>query len=373
MIGRGRVARIAVLSLATTVAACGSGPTGPGGGGGARVWVLNSVGQTLAPFVAGDRLSSGGAPVALPANFDGDAFDLRGSEAVTTVSAFGGSQLLFASLSDGSVSVTGFPGPDSLAARVDPSRASFGPGGDAWLGGRGSNAIYRASPGDQRASLYLANPGDTLFRTITQVLPTADRLYVIDANLDDQGDYQPLGPSRVFVVSRGSPPAVERTTTFEAGLVNATSAVLLDGRLFVLAAGSFNPDFTPRGNGHLEVLDAQGLGGVMDYALGGNGVSLEAGADGMLYLTVTDDFVSIRLLRVDPAGTSQSGGTVTIDARAPSGDPIDCWTATALADGRIVCATFRTDRSGTLYLMGSDGVAVDSAAAGFGSTDLAVP
>jgi hypothetical protein len=51
---------------------------------------------------------------------------------------------------------------------------------------------------------------------------------------------------------------------------------------------------------------------------------------------------------------------------------VDCWTATALGDGRVVCATFRTDAPGRLLLLRSGGSALSETPAGFGTTDLGI-
>ena len=135
-----------LLPLLMALGACSDSATEPAATFSDDVFVLNSTGQTLSSFSVLGGLEGVAAPLDLGAGFDGDAFDLTTSFAVTTVSAFGGSRLLFVDLASGDVLTTAFPAPESDL--TNPSAASFDAQGTAWVGGRGSDAIYRARPGD---------------------------------------------------------------------------------------------------------------------------------------------------------------------------------------------------------------------------------
>jgi hypothetical protein len=141
----------------------------------------------------------------------------------------------------------------------------------------------------------------------------------------------------------------------------------------VLAAGTFDPaTFLPRNDGSLVSIDLRrGVAG-LPVALEGNGVSLELGGDGFVYVTTTSDYQTLNLLRFDPMGGSFTRGPADpISVRGPDGRRVDCWSATALADARIVCATFSFVEAGRLVLADESGTFIDENASGFGTTDLA--
>ncbi len=254
---RGRPVRIwFLLPLLAVVGACSDSSTEPAAPMSSGVFVLNSTGQTLASFSVLEGLEVGAPPTDLGAGFDGDAFDLTTSFAVTTVSAFGGSRLLFVDLASGDVLTTSFPAPQSDL--TNPSAASFDPQGTAWVGGRSSDAIYRAIPGDLTAVRVASGVGTFIER----VVPHGDRLYVIDANIDDDaGSYEPLGPGRVVVLSRVG--AEEQVIDLPPAALNPTEAVVTEGALLVLASGTFDPTtFLPASDGSLVAVDlATGVGG----------------------------------------------------------------------------------------------------------------
>ena len=107
--------------------------------------------------------------------------------------------------------------------------------------------------------------------------------------------------------------------------------------------------------------------------LGANGVRLSLGEDGKAYVTTTSDYLTLNLLRFDPAsGDFEQGPADPVEAADSSGAAVDCWTATALDDGRILCATFRTDAPGRLLLLRSSGSSLSEAPGGFGTTDLGI-
>ncbi len=348
--------------------ACGSGgPAGPEADSDRDLFVLNSTGQTLAAFSVGDGLAAVGTPVDLGAGFDGDAMDLSATYAAATVSSFGGSRIRLVELETGLVLNATFPLPEGDLA--NPAAPSIDDVGTVWVGGRGSDAVYRLQPGDGLAERVAEGVGTFIER----VVPVGDHLYVVDANLDDDGGtFQPLGPGRVVVLRRDG--GEEAVIPLPADLFNPTDAVYTGGDLIVLAAGTFDPGtFLPEGNGALVAVRV-GDGSIgTALPLQGNGISLELGADGDVYVTTTSDFESTTVLRYDP--------TLRLFARGPSdpilvrdgaGTQVACWAATAMEDGRLLCVTFSFAEAGRLLLTQPDGMILDEASSGFGSTDLAL-
>lgn len=358
-----------LLSVAAILGGCDDSPTEPAGPTAEGLFVLNSTGQTLVSFSVSESVAAAVETIDLGAGFDGDAFDLAAGYAVTTVSSFGGSRILFVDLGSGSVLTTAFPAPDLDLA--NPSAPSFDSQGTAWIGGRGSDAIYRARPGDATAEMVAEEVGTFIER----VVPAADRLYAVDANIDDDGgSYQPLGPGRVVVLSRAG---------VEVGVIdlptsarNPTEAVSTGGILLVLASGTFDPlTFLPANDGTIVQVDlaTSALVGA-PVELEGNGVSLELGQDGLVYITTTSDYQSLDLLVYNPiSGSFIHGPRDPIVVRARDGGRVNCWTATGLVDGRIACVTFSSAEAGRLVIANEIGQFVDEVASGFGSTDVAAP
>jgi streptogramin lyase len=362
---------LAVLIPATlaVVGACGDdGPTEPPESTRYDILVLNSTGQTLAPFfVDGDVIRTAGLPTDLGAGFDGDAVAVSSRYAASAISSFGGSRLSIVDLVSGGVSQATFPGPD--AALVNPSRATLDAGDTVWVGGRGSDAVYRLDPGASEATLVAAGVGEFVER----VVPGDGEVYAIDANLDDDGlTWSPLGPGRVVVLSRTGVSLA--TIELPANALNPSDAVLASGRLIILAGGTFDPaTFAPNGDGAIVTVDPGGRTVTSTHPLQANGTSIALGADGLVYLTTTTDFVSLDLLRFDPrSGSFDRGPSNPIPGTDLVGDPVDCWTSTAVADGRILCATFRSDARGRLLLLSAAGEALSETASGFGTTDIGI-
>ncbi len=346
---------VLIPALLTVVGACGDdGPTEPPGSTRYDILVLNSTGQTLAPFfVDGDVILTSGSPTDLGAGFDGDAVTVSSRYAVSAISSFGGSRLSIVDLVSGGVTQATFQGPD--AALVNPSRATLDAGDTVWVGGRGSDAVYRLDPGDAEAILVSAGVGEFVERVVPGDLTWA-----------------PLGPGRVVVLSRTG--VILDTIELPASALNPSDAVLASGRLIILAGGTFDPTtFAPNGDGAIVIVDPAGRTVTSTQPLQANGTSIALGADGLVYLTTTTDFVSLDLLRFDPrSGSFDRGPSNPIPSTDLAGDPVDCWTSTAVADGRILCATFRSDAPGRLLLLSSAGQALSETASGFGTTDIGI-
>ena len=362
------------LAALTWLAGCSStgDPAGPGDPAPVGLLALNSVGQTIRGYQVDESIAPSGTIVDLGGLFDGNALDVLDDLAVTTESSFGGDRALAVDLT-GVGSVTPIPfgesnvNPSKPFAVVERSSAVV-ERSSAFVGGRGTNAVYEiplAPPG--AAPVVFASAAGEF---VEKVVVANGRLFAVDANLDDAGGtFEPLGNSRIGVYTLDG----ARVEVLDALGLQASDAVVSAGRVVVLNAGSLSPSFEPEGNGSLVVIDPATLAVSGPFALGGNGVSLEDGADGDVYVTVTSDFQEISLLRFDPSGaTFVNGPTNPVDTRDAAGASVSCWVATALADGRLVCATFSFEQAGQLYLMAADGAFSGVASGGFGTTDLEI-
>ena len=368
-IGLGLVIGVGLATLAGC-SSDGGDPTGPGAGDPpAALLALHSVGQTMRGYEVREEISPSGAAIDLGGLFDGDAMAVGGDvtdlTAVVTESVFGGDRALVVDVpSRSSVAVT-FPD-----ETVNPSKPFVVESrGSAFVGGRASNSVYELSitaPGTP-PTVFALDVGEF----IEKVVVTNDRVFAIDSNIDDVGfTFEPLGFSRVVVYDMEG--AHVRDIELKDGF-QATNAVLAGGRIVVLNAGTLSPTFVPEGNGNLSIIDPATLQVSGPFPLGGNGVSLEDGADGHVYVAVTTDFVDLFTLRFDPAAPGfVNGPTNPIATRDATGEAIPCWVTTAIADGRLVCGTFRSAEAGDLFLLGADGSFLDVVEGGFGTTDLEI-
>lgn len=371
------------VCLVVALTGCGLGDTGPGNGNGnggdsfGSIFVLNSVGQTIGRFeLEGDQLSVAAPPITLPPNYDGDSFSILQTGFATTISALGGSQIVFGDLETGELDVVGFPGAQGAAA--DPSKVTLVDdplrGVEAWVAGRGTNAVYRVREGDETAIAISTDVG----RYIERVLPIGSGVVAIDANLDDESGAVPLptaGPPRVFVIDRVS--GALRFTIPMDDAAGASNAIFNQGELIVLAGGSFSDDgaggFQPDANGSLVFVNIGGLDVRLTIPLEGNAISMSPGADVNLYITRTSDFESIDVLAWSIFQERWvRGPDDPLEPRDADGATIDCWVATGLSDGRILCATFAVPGPGDLYLLDPSGQELSRVASGVGSTDIAV-
>lgn len=363
---------VAVAIGLTTFAGCssdGGDPTGPGPTDPpAALLALHSVGQTMQGYVVFEEISPSGGAIDLGGLFDGEAMSVGGTvtdlTAVVTESDFGGDRALVVDVpTRSSVPVT-FPD-----ETVNPSKPFVVESrGSAFVGGRASNSVYElsiTSPGTVPV-VFARDVGEF----IEKVIVANDRVFVIDSNIDDVDfTFEPLGNSRVVVFETDG----DLVQVIELPGQQATNAVLSAGRIVVLNAGTLGPAFEPEGNGSLAVIDPASLQLSGPFPLGGNGVSLEEGADGHVYVAVTSDFVSIRTLRFDPTGPGYVDGPQNpIQTRDAAGAEISCWAVTALSDERLICATFSFEQAGELFLLSADGAFIDSTPGGFGTTDLEI-
>lgn len=370
-----------IAGAALALAGCGtdtSGPDGNGGNGGNQlgdVIVLNSLGRTIQRFdVEGETLTEVGQPITLPANFDGVALDAFQDLWVTTISAANGSQIVFGSFTTGDQAVTGFPG--EQGALADPSRPSLvlDLSGNiaALVGGRGTDAIYIAFPGQGTAVTLAQNAGEFIER----VIPAAQIVVGIDANLDDDGGtFQQLDDPRLGMFQLLDGSFFDEVVL--PGASNASDGLILEDDLLVLAGGSFGPapDFAPQNDGQAIVVNVVARAIARTLDLEGNGVAIEGGRDGLAYITRTTgaDFSSTDVLTYNfSTRTFERGPENPLQPLDADGSPLGCWAVTALQNGRLLCITFDAVQDGRLVLLGSDGSYLAEAPVGRGATDIVV-
>lgn len=380
------VAMTATLVLGGVAGACNTsvGPPGNGNGNGlpitAEVLVLNSLSRTMSRLaVRGDELEVAAAPIVLPAQFDGNAVDVLDDIWITTISAAGGSQIVFGSFDTGQQEITEFPdlpGQSVSGALADPSKPSLvidlGGTVGALMGARGHNAIYLAFPGSPSAQLLALDVGEFPER----IIAVASTLLSIDANLDDVGGtFQPLGDPRIGLYRFTDGSFFDEIPL--TGAVNANDALVLGGDVLVLAGGGFGPapDFAPNNDGQLVVANAGARAVITSHALQGNGISLEPGRDGFVYVTRTTgaDFGNTDILSFNfPLRSFERGPDNPIRPRDASGADLNCWAATALVDRRLLCITFSAGANGRLSLLSADGAFLDDVPVGQGAVDMVV-
>lgn len=377
-----RGAMVVTVGVGVVTGACNpsTGPNGNGNGNGPpvtdEVFVLNSLSKTISRLaVRGDALESAGTPIILPANFDGVALDILSDIWVTTISAAGGSQILFGSFATGEQAVTTFP--DATGALgADPSRPSLvidlGGTVGTLVGTRGNNSIYIAFPGSPSAQRLAADVGEFTER----VIPVGGVLLSIDANLDDVGGtFQPLGDPRIGLYEFTDGSFFDEIIL--TGAVNASDALVLGDDVLVLAGGGFGPapDFAPNNDGQLVIANASARAVITSLALQGNGIAVEPGLNGLLYVTRTtgNDFASTDVVSLNlPTRSFARGPGNPLRPRDASGANLNCWAATALLDGRLLCITFSAGANGRLALLSADGAFLDDIPVGQGAVDLAV-
>lgn len=308
-----------------------------------RVVVLNSLGLSYQVFeLDAQGLPTFSARVALPDNFDGVTFDVRGSLALTTASELKGSWVFISDLVPGGTSFP-LPLPDPLD---DPAAARYLNPDTAFVAARGSGILYRLTLADSLLSPLTADVAQSPF----DVVPFGNRLYVIDSN-QARTDFRTLGPSRVVAVglASGQPEDAVDLTGF-----GAVTGVVLESKLFVLESGAF-----PDPQAKLAVVD---LGGgalsARELDLGGFGLSLEAGNDNRLYISAVPDLAAFDVKRVfvlDPVTEEFVNGPADpLPLKRPDGTDASCYAATASSDGKVFCIEDRGLEKGLLFVYGSD-------------------
>jgi len=370
-IGAGVVALGALASGCNGSSTGGGNPPPPTVG---AIIVLNQISHSIQQFnVDGQTLVPFGSPIVLPSNFDGDTFDVLSNLFVTTVSAAGGSQILWVDLGTAQTLTTTFPAPAGVLA--DPSRPTIVLDNSgqiaALVAGRGVNSVYLAFPSEPIAFLLAEDAGEYIER----VLPFGAFIFTVDANLDDSDDLAPLGDSRMEVFRFTDGSAFDEFDL--TGATGAIDAVFSQNEITVLAAGSTLPGPPPQpvGDGKVLVVNAPDRGIRRTLDLEGNGVSLEVGRDGRGYVVRT-------------RGSSESTDVVTMNFatasfdRGPSNpiqpqdsdgsDIVNCRNVTSLASGRLLCITYEDAAQGRLVLMDSNGGFLDDISIGAGATDIYV-
>ncbi|WP_420634640.1 hypothetical protein [Candidatus Palauibacter sp.] len=367
---------VTVTALAAVLAGCNEssapGPDGPGVVTPDRsdIAILNSISGTLQQFNRiDDRLVPFGQDIQLGAGFDGESVDFLQDLWVTTSDAPGGSQVLFGSFSTGEQTVAAFPG----NASVDPGKPTVIADAAGTLGAlvpaRGLDAIFVAFPGAPVAQLVIERVGTFVERAV----PAGLFIVSIDANLDDEGgELQPLGPPRMALHEFLSGSFFDELRLPE-GTTGATEALVLEDNLLFLAGGSLDPATSaPMGNGSLVEINVTARGVQDTNTLGGNGLSMEPGRNGLIYIvrtrdTTTDTDVltfnfSVRVFERGPDNPIQP-----LDR---DGSSLNCRVVSAFLDGEMLCSTYETGSRGRLILLSADGEFISDTPTGAGTTDI---
>ena len=337
-----------------------------------EIVVLNSLSKTIQQFnIIDGKLAPWGSTIQLGANFDGEVLDFVGDVWVTTTSQLGGSQIIFGSFSTGEQATTTFPG--DLGGLADAGRPTMVLDAAATIGAfvpaRAEDAIYLAFPGMSEATRMVEETGTFLVRA----MPAGDFIITIDANLDDDaGTFAPLGPPRMALYE------FRNGSFFDAlqitGAVGATEALIVSDELLFLAGGSFDPvTFQPAGDGKLALINVSDRGIRDLYDLGGNGISMKPGRNGLAHIVRTkgpSTFESDVLTYNFFTGEFARGPTNPIQPKDSDGSDMSCWVITALMTGELLCVTFEASAQGRLVLMDDDGTFVDDIPVGAGATDL---
>lgn len=143
----------------------------------------------------------------------------------------------------------------------------------------------------------------------------------------------------------------------------------------VLAGGTFvsDPEFAPAGDGNLVVVSATARAVRRTLALGGNGLSIEGGKNGLGHIVRTQgsfDQTDILTFNFFTENFERGPGNPIQPKDADGSDIGNCRAASALIDGRLLCVTFEAATQGRLVLMDADGNFLDDAPVGAGATDI---
>ncbi len=368
---------IRVGALAVFLAGCGdSNGTGPDGPGVVRpeqseFAVLNSISGTLQQFNRIDgEIVPFGRDIQLGADFKGEAADFIQDLWVTAWDTPEGSKILFGSFSTDEQTMAVFPN----NAIADPGKPTviFDAGGTvgALIPARALDAVYVTFPGTPMAQVAVEGVGTFVER----VIPAGQFLVSVDGNLDDEdGGREPLGPPRIVLHEFISGSYFDELRLPES-TVGVTEAIVLEDKMLLLAGGGVDPlASAPLGDGNLVEIDMTARAVQDVNSLGGNGIAMEAGRDGLVYIVRTKgvDATDTDVLTFSFAVRAWVNGPENpIQPRDRDGSNLNCRVAAAFLDGQLLCATYVTAGQGRLVLLSATGEFIDEAPVGAGTTDI---
>ena len=368
---------IQVWALAVVLAGCGdsngTGPDGPDvvGPEQSEFAVLNSISGTLQQFNRIDgEIVPFGRDIQLGADYKGQAADFIQDLWVTAWDTPEGSKILFGSFSTAEQTMAVFPN----NAIADPGKPTviFDAGGTvgALIPARALDAVYVTFPGTPMAQVAVEGVGTFVER----VIPAGQFLVSVDGNLDDEdGGREPLGPPRIVLHEFISGSYFDELRLPES-TVGVTEAIVLEDKMLLLAGGGVDPlTSAPLGDGNLVEIDMTARAVQDVNSLGGNGISMEAGRDGLVYIVRTKgvDATETDVLTFSFAVRAWVNGPENpIQPRDRDGSNLNCRVAAAFLDGQLLCATYVTAGQGRLVLLSAEGEFIDEAPIGAGTTDI---
>ena len=351
----------------------GTGPDDPGVATPERseFAVLNSISGTLQQFNRIDgAIVPFGRDIQLGAGFRGETADFIQDLWVTAWDAPEGSKVLFGSFSTDERTMAVFPN----NAIVNPGKPTviFDAGGTvgALIPARALDEVYVAFPGTPMAQIAVEAVGTFVER----VIPAGQFLVSADGNLDDaDGGREPLGPPRIVLHEFISGSYFDELRLPE-GTVGVTEAVVLEDNMLLLAGGGIDPVTSAgAGDGSLVEIDMSARSVQDVNPLGGNGISMEAGRDGLAYIVRTKgvDTTETDVLSFSFAVRDWVRGPENpIQPQDRDGSNLNCRVAAAFLDGQVLCATYVAAGQGRLVLLSADGEFIDEAPIGAGTTDI---
>ena len=144
--------------------------------------------------------------------------------------------------------------------------------------------------------------------------------------------------------------------------------------MLLLAGGGVDPlASAPLGDGNLVEIDMTARAVQDVNSLGGNGIAMEAGRDGLVYIVRTKgvDATDTDVLTFSFAVRAWVNGPENpIQPRDRDGSNLNCRVAAAFLDGQLLCATYVTAGQGRLVLLSATGEFIDEAPVGAGTTDI---
>ena len=369
------VSAVVIILMATGCNSSTVDPDMPGSGPSrSEIVVLNSLSKTIQQFnIIDGKLATFGTDIQLGANYDGEALDFVSDVWVTSTSRFGGSQIIFGSFTTGEQSITTFPG--NLGPLADAGKPTIVLDAAATIGAfvpaRAEDAIYVAFPGQSEAQRMVEQTGTFMVRA----MPAGDFIIGLDANLDDDtGTYAPLGPPRMVLYEFRNGDFFDDLEI--TGAFGATDALIAQDELVFLAGGSFDPvTFQPAGDGKMALINMSDRGIRDLYDIGGNGISMEPGRNGLLYMVRTkgpDTYETDVLTFNFFTGEFDRGPGNPIQPKDSDGSDLSCWVMTAFITGELLCTTFEAAAQGRLILLDSDALFVDQIPVGAGATDIII-